>query len=132
VGVLFAVSALFTVSASGQVLTRQYDSARTGATLIERTLTPANVNATSFGKLFTLAVDGDVYAQPLYVPRVEVPGKGVHDLVFVATEHDSVYAFEAAGQPREPLWQVSCLDPVAGIGTVPAGGVGWSSTPSRR
>jgi hypothetical protein len=121
---IVTLGALCTVSASGQVLTRQYDSARTGATLNERVLTPANVNATSFGKLFTLAVDGDVYAQPLYVPRVEVPGKGVHDLLFVATEHDSVYAFDAGGQPREPLWQVSFLDASASITTVAAGDVG--------
>lgn len=52
-----------------QILTAQYDSARTGATLTETTLTPANVNAAGFGKVFSLKVDGDVYAQPLYVPR---------------------------------------------------------------
>jgi hypothetical protein len=104
-----------------QVLTTQYDNARTGATLTERTLTPANVNAAHFGKLFAFAVDGDVYAQPLYVPRVDVPGKGIHDIVYIATEHDSVYAFDAAGQPAEPLWHVSFLH--ADAGTVPAGDV---------
>jgi hypothetical protein len=100
-----------------QVLTTQYDNARTGAALQETLLTPANVNVQTFGKLFTLTVDGDVYAQPLYVPRVDVPGKGVHDVVFVATEHDSVYAFDAAGQPTDPLWHVSLL---GDGGTVPA------------
>jgi hypothetical protein len=111
------------VSASGQVLTRQYNSARTGATLTESTLTPANVNASAFGKIFTFPVDGDVYAQPLYMPRVEIPGKGVHDVLFVATEHDSVYAFDAAGQPAEPLWHASFVNESAGVTTVPAGDV---------
>src|SRR5205823_5178399 len=98
------------------------DNARTGAVLTERILTPANVNAAQFGKLFALAVDGDVYAQPLYLPRVTVPGKGVHDVVFVATEHDSVYAFDAAGQPADPLWHVSFLAS-PDITTVPAADV---------
>jgi hypothetical protein len=108
----------WTASAGGQVLTRQYSSARTGATLTETTLTPANVNASTFGKIFSFAVDGDVYAQPLYVPRVDIPGKGVHDVVYVATEHDSVYAFDAAGQPAEPLWRLSFLNESAGVTTV--------------
>jgi hypothetical protein len=110
---------LSALSASGQVLTRQYDNARTGATLTEKILTPANVQPATFGKLFTLAVDGDLYGQPLFVPRVEVPGKGTHDIVFVATQHDSVYAFDAAGTPAEPLWHVSVLHG-SGVTTVPA------------
>ena len=97
------LSATYTLSISGQVLTRQYDNARTGATTNERTLTPANVNVKSFGKLFTFDVDGDVYAQPLFLPAVDVPGKGVHDVLFVATEHDTVYAFDAGGKPIKPL-----------------------------
>jgi hypothetical protein len=111
---------LSVMSAGAQVLTRQYDNARTGATLTERTLTPANVNVDNFGKLFSWPVDGDVYAQPLFLPRVDVPGKGVHDIVYVATSHNSVYAFDAGGQPREPLWQVSFIDAHAGVDTVPA------------
>jgi outer membrane protein assembly factor BamB len=112
---------LLSFCASAQVLTSQYDNARTGATLAEKFLTPANVNPRQFGKQFTLPVDGDVYAQPLFVPGVPVPGKGTHDIVFVATEHDSVYAFDAAGQPAAPLWKVSFLNEGAGVTTVPAG-----------
>ena len=92
-----------------QVLTSQYNNARTGATVIETTLTPANVNAKQFGKLFSWPVDGDVYAQPLFLPRVPIGSKGTHDAVYIATEHDSVYAFDAGGQPREPLWHRSLI-----------------------
>ncbi|HLJ51019.1 MAG TPA: hypothetical protein VKU01_33660 [Bryobacteraceae bacterium] len=91
------------------VLTAQYDNARTGATLTETALTPANVNSSKFGKLFSLPVDGDVYAQPLYLPHIEMPGKGTHNVLFVATEHDSVYAFDADGSSSEPLWRVNFL-----------------------
>src|SRR5579871_6685926 len=94
-----------------QMTTSQVDNARTGASLNETTLTPGNVNAQQFGKLFTLKVDGDVYAQPLFLPGVEIPGKGRHDVLFVATEHDSVYAFDAYGAPSAPLWKVSLLNP---------------------
>jgi hypothetical protein len=92
-----------------QITTSQVDNARTGAYLTESSLTPSNVNSRQFGKLFTLKVDGDVYAQPLLLPGVEIPGKGRHDVLFVATEHDSVYAFDAYGNPSSPLWQVSFL-----------------------
>ncbi len=105
------------------VLTYQYDNTRAGANLSETTLTKANVNATAFGKLFAHAVDGVLYGQPLYVANVSVPGKGMHNVVYVATEHDSVYAFDAdssAGANSVPLWQVSFLNSANGVTTVPA------------
>jgi hypothetical protein len=100
------------------VATAQYDNQRTGSNSAETILTPRNVNAAHFGKLFVVPVDGDVYAQPLYVPRLEISGKGVHDVVFVATEHDSIYAIDAAGHPGEPLWHVSFVNPAAGVNPV--------------
>lgn len=101
--------------AAAQVTTSQYDNLRTGATLTEKTLTPQNVNASQFGKLGAFKVDGAVYAQPLFIPGVEIPGKGRHDVLFVATEHDTVYAFDAARPHDPPLWQVNFLDAKNGI-----------------
>ncbi len=89
--------------------TSQYDNARSGTNRLETTLTPRNVNVHHFGKLFTLKVDGDVYAQPLFLAGLDIPGKGRHDVLFIATEHDSIYAFDAYGHPASPLWRVSFL-----------------------
>ena len=111
---IFAL-ALMSFPCFGQVTTSQYDNFRTGATLDEKILTPQNVNAKQFGKLGAFKVDGAVYAQPLFVPGVEVPGKGTHDILYVATEHDSVYAFDAYRPGDPPLWQVSFLDKAKGI-----------------
>jgi hypothetical protein len=113
-------SFLTLVTAAAQVLTSQYDNARTGATLNETTLTPANVNARQFGKIFSLQVDGDIYAQPLYMPNLEIPGKGKHNVLFVATEHNSVYAFDADGPSSQPLWHASFLNSKTGVTTVSA------------
>jgi hypothetical protein len=63
------------------------------------------------------SVDGDIYAQPLFLAGLEIPGKGRHDVVFIATEHDSVYAFDASGHPAAPLWRVNLLS--KGVTTVP-------------
>lgn len=103
-----------------QVTTSQYDNLRTGVTLTEKTLTPQNVNAQQFGRLGAFKVDGAVYAQPLFLPAVEIPGKGKHDVLFVATEHDSVYAFDAYRPNDAPLWQASLLDKKGGEEPVPA------------
>src|ERR1700733_13663857 len=116
--VLLIVLALAAPAGAQRVITSQYDNARTGANLNETNLTPRNVNVQHFGKTFTLHVDGDVYAQPLFLGGVEIPGKGRHDVLFIATEHDSVYAFDAYGNPSTPLWQATFLK--KGLTTVPA------------
>jgi hypothetical protein len=99
------------------VTTSQYDNVRSSADRVETILTPRNVNVRHFGKIFTLKVDGDVYAQPLFVAGLEIPGKGRHDVLLIATEHDSVYAFDAYGQPAIPLWRVNFLS--KGVTAVP-------------
>jgi PQQ enzyme repeat len=88
------------------VATYHNDNARTGQNLNETILTPTNVNSSSFGKLFVISVDGKVDAQPLYFPSVAISGKA-HNVLFVATEHGSVYGFDA--DTGTQLWQVSIL-----------------------
>jgi Malectin domain/Legume lectin domain/Chitobiase/beta-hexosaminidase C-terminal domain/Fn3 associated len=108
--ILVLLAALLTsvpLSAQTSILTQHYDTARTGQNTTETVLTPSNVNSTSFGKLFSLTVDGYVYAQPLYVPAVAIPGNGTHNVLYVATEHDSLYAFDADSGSQ--LWHVTFL-----------------------
>jgi hypothetical protein len=104
------------------------DLSRDGANLQEYALTPGNVNSSTFGKLFSCVVDGAIYAQPLWIANEKVDG-AVRNVVFVATAHDSLYAFDADADPCEPLWQVSLIDPshggTGGEVTVPAGTSGY-------
>ncbi|PYX03223.1 MAG: hypothetical protein DMG85_20110, partial [Acidobacteria bacterium] len=119
------VALILSGSAKAQVnvVTYHNDNARTGVNANEMLLTPSNVNKNNFGKLFTQDVDGIVVGQPLYLSNVSIPGSGMHNVVYVATQHDTVYAFDADDNKgivnAQPLWQVSFINPAAGITTVP-------------
>jgi FG-GAP-like repeat/Abnormal spindle-like microcephaly-assoc'd, ASPM-SPD-2-Hydin len=113
------------------------DNGRTGQNLNETVLTTGNVNSAQFGKIFTYPVDGQIYAEPLYVQAVNVAGAGVHNVVYVATENDSLYALDADGITSTPLWQLSLI-PAGGqvLGIADIGGcsnispqIGITSTP---
>jgi hypothetical protein len=105
------------------VFTYHNDLSRDGANTQEYALTSATVNTATFGKLFSCPVDGAVYTQPLWVPGLTIAG-GVHNVIFVATQHDSVFAFDADASPCVQLWQASLLDSAHG-GTPGEGPVVW-------
>ncbi len=109
------------VLAQTTVTTWHYNDSLTSANMTETVLTPSNVNVASFGKLSTKPVDGIIVGQPLYLPGVSIPGLGVHNVVYVATMHDSVYAFDADNASTFPLWFTSILAySPAGATTVPS------------
>jgi outer membrane protein assembly factor BamB len=110
---------LFVICAAGlsfatDVVTYHNDIYRTGENLKETILTQSNVNSTNFGKLFSAPVDSVIDAEPLYLSQLDIPGKGTHNVVYVETENDSVYAFDA--DQGTLLWQVSVL----GAGETPS------------
>jgi hypothetical protein len=129
VGSQTSTMATLTVTAASastvNVVTYHYDNLRTGQNLNETILTPANVNSTTFGKLGAFAVDGLVDAQPLYLSAVAIPTVGTKNVLYVATENDSVYAFDADsvnGNTSAFLWKVSVL----GSGETPSDNRGCS------
>ena len=103
---------------SVSVLTYHNDNRRTGQNVNETILATANVNSSKFGKLFSLPVDGPIFAQPLYMPGVTV-GTQTHNLVFVATEHNSVYAWDADTASSTPVWHASFINPAGGVTAIP-------------
>lgn len=125
---ILVIALLCTLSSHTQaqinVTTYHYDNARTGQNTQETVLTPANVNSGQFGKLFSVAVDGYVYAQPLYMANVNI-ADGTHNVLYVATEHDSLYAIDA--DDGTVYWQLSFINPSSGITSVPGGDVACGS-----
>jgi hypothetical protein len=95
------------------------DNMRSGQNLNETVLNLNNVNDGQFGQLLSYPLDGLAFASPLYVASVNIPGQGYHNVVYVATEHDSVYAFDADGLSSSPLWHTSFLS--SGVTSVPCG-----------
>jgi hypothetical protein len=124
------VTFTLTIAGMAAVLTQHNDSERTGANPLETILTPAKVTPATFGSLFTQTVDGLIVAQPLYLPQVMISGAR-HNVVYVVTQHDSVYAFDAdsaAGANANPLWHVNFTDPANGVTTVPIAEEGCDTT----
>ena len=102
-----------------RVTTSQYDNARTGANLNETKLTPRNVNVQHFGKIFTLHVDGDIYAQPLFLGGVgNLPGKAATMCSLSPPSTTVCMPSMLTGHPSTPLWKASFLK--GGLTTVPA------------
>jgi uncharacterized protein (TIGR03437 family) len=118
------------LDAQTNVVTYHNDSARTGQYLNEILLTPEGLKAGLFEKRYFFALDGAVYAQPLYLSRVKIAGKGFHNVLFVVTSHDSLYALDADDESSaKPLWKVSFLDAASGVTTVSGADVGCSVIP---
>ena len=110
------------------ITTYHYDLARDGVNASEYGLTPASVNKSTFGKLFACPIDGADYTEPLWIPGLTINGS-THNVVFVATQHDSLYAFDGDGSPCQQLWHVNLLDSAHG-GTGGETPVNWSDVGS--
>ena len=106
-------------SSQKAVLTRNYDNTRSAVNTQETQLTPNTVTIAHFGKLFSYTVDDAVYGQPLYVAGLNIAGKGQHNVIFVATENDTVYAFDADHDPGGPLWRTSLVNAAGNETAVP-------------
>jgi hypothetical protein len=119
-----AGSATIAVTDLAAVLTYHNDLARDGSNAREYALAPSTVTTATFGKLFSCAEDGAVYGQPLWMRGLSIGG-GIHNLIFVATQHDSVYAFDADGRPCVKYWHVNLLDTLHG-GTGNETPVAWN------
>jgi len=107
---LLVVCSAFLSSSFAQppLLTSRGDISRSGASTNETLLTPTNVSKNSFGRLFSVPVDYVVMAQPLYVPNVNIPGQGTHNVIYIVTQADSVYAIDA--DTGAQLWYASMLN----------------------
>ena len=122
------------IASAQNILTERYDNARTGANLSETQLNPSTVASGAFGRIGNYTVDGAVYAQPLYVQNVAIPGVGTRNVLYVATMENTVYAFDADNIGGASFWQVLTLPAPVPIGDIVsgnniAGKVGIESTP---
>ena len=106
ISIAFTIVCLYSVQAQNYMLTQRGDNQRTGSYLNETKLTTSNVNVNGFGKLYSYPVDGQVYAQPLYVPGLDIPGKGKRNVLYLASLHNSLYAYDADSL-TSPLWKVN-------------------------
>lgn len=116
--VAFTLSTSFAFCTEFPVVMNRFDQAGTSANTRENNLNASNVNQARFGKLYGYYVDGSVFAQPLYLPAVAIPGRGARNVLYVATMSDKVYAFDA-DKAGPPLWMRNLTDEMAGITPVP-------------
>ncbi|MGB8540665.1 MAG: hypothetical protein WCD49_03410 [Candidatus Acidiferrales bacterium] len=132
VAVTILLIALFPESARAQVsvTTERNDLSRTGANLDETTLNTSNVNVSQFGKLYSYTIDGSIYAQPLYVPNVVIPSQGTHNVVYVGTMNDVIYALDADSNAVNGgvLWKVDLRNPTAGVTAIPIANIVGSNS----
>jgi len=119
-----SATASLVVSSYAGTFSYKYDNGRTGQNTGEVLLSPAVVNPTKFGKVFSYSLDGWSWAQPLYVANVNVPTIGYRNLLYVVTMHDSVYAFDADGKSPSPVWKRNFTNTAAGITTMPGSDFG--------